>query len=314
MYSLVIPVYKNEASIPELLSALKWLNDELDGKLEAVFVVDGSPDRSHAFLRESLNNAGFQSQLLLLVRNFGSFAAIRAGLVVASGPFFAVMSADMQEPIELAREFFISLENEPVDLVIGTRESRDDPLFSRLSSQTFWFLYRKFVMPDMPVGGVDIFGCNQAFRDQLLTLDEAHSSLIGQLFWLGFRRKIIGYKRLARQHGKSAWTFRKKLTYLLDSLFSFTDLPIRLLMGIGGLGLIVSIIAGMAIFTAKLLGWIAVPGYAATMLVVLFFGALNVFGIGLIGSYAWRGYENTKRRPLAIPLMHEKFPNSTPTE
>ncbi len=308
MYSLIIPVYKNEDSIPYLVAALLSLNHELNGNVEVVFVVDGSPDHSHACLREALTEAGLRAQLLLLARNFGSFAAIRAGLSVACGPFFAVMAADMQEPMELIRDFFISLENEPIDVVIGARESRDDPWFSRICSQTFWYLYRQCVISDMPKGGVDVFGCNLAFRDQLLALDESHTSLVGQLFWLGFRRRVIGYRRLTRQHGKSAWTFRKKFKYLLDSLFAFTDLPVRILIGIGGIGLLVSLVAGMVVITAKLFGWIDVPGYAATMLTVLFFGALNTFGLGLIGSYAWRTYENTKRRPLSITLMNETFP------
>lgn len=311
MYSLIVPVYKNEASIPDLMIALKAMNHELNGDLEVVFVVDGSPDGCHALLQETLNGAGIHAQLLLLTRNFGSFAAIRNGLSVASGPYFAVMAADLQEPPELVRDFFKILENQPIDVVIGTRESRDDPLLSRISAQAFWFLYRKFVVPDMPAGGVDVFGCNMAFRNQLLTLEESHSSLIAQIFWLGFRRKIIGYNRLARQHGKSAWTLRKKLTYLLDSIFSFTDLPIKMLISSGGFALIISIFIGMIVLVSKLLGWIQVPGYAATILVVLFFGALNTLGLGLVGSYCWRGYENTKRRPLAIPLIREIFPKST---
>ena len=81
-----------------------------------------------------------------------------------------------------------------------------------------------------------MFGCNKAFRDTLLQLDESHSSLIAQIFWLGFRRKCITYVRQERTHGTSAWTLRKKVTYLMDSVFAFTDLPIRLLMRVGATG------------------------------------------------------------------------------
>ncbi len=302
MYSLIIPVFKNEESIRDLIHLLKELDGSLERRLEAIFVVDGSPDQSYARLREALPDAGFDAKLLLLSRNFGSFAAIRVGLEKASGPYFAVMSADLQEPLGLVLEFFRSIEREAVDVVIGTRERRGDPMTSRLAASLFWFLYRKFVVPDMPIGGVDVFGCNKDFRDQLLCLEESHSSLIAQLFWLGFRRKQINYSRLARQHGKSAWTFRKKIHYLMDSVFAFTDLPIQLLIVGGGVAFGISLLLGIATVVSRITGWITVPGYAATMVAVLFFGTLNVLGLGLVGSYAWRAYENTKRRPLAIPL------------
>jgi len=104
-YSLVIPVYKNEESIPSLLEAIEKLNRDLDGQLEAVFVVDGSPDQSYALLKTHLPACQFQSKLLLLSRNFGSYAAIRAGLQAATGSYFAVMAADLQEPPVLVLEF-----------------------------------------------------------------------------------------------------------------------------------------------------------------------------------------------------------------
>src|SRR3954447_11494386 len=98
MMSLVIPVYKNSGNVPPLLAALEQLNKELSGELEAVFVVDGSPDDSYLKLAQALPRAGFRSQLLSLARNFGSFAAIRAGLEAGKGQRFAVMAADLQEP------------------------------------------------------------------------------------------------------------------------------------------------------------------------------------------------------------------------
>jgi len=307
MFSVIIPVYKNEGSIPELITVLKEINYQLDGKLEAVFVVDGSPDRCYELICEALPNVDFRSRLILLSRNFGSFVAIRAGLASANGSYFAVMAADLQEPPEFIIKSFRILETEPVDIVIGTREARDDPLFSRLAANAFWYLYRKFVMHDVPVGGVDVFGCNQAFRTELLKLEESHSSLIGLVFWLGFRRKMVGYKRLKRCHGKSAWTFQRKVNYLMDSIFAFTDLPIRILISVGTMGIFLSILFGMVVLIAKLTGGLTVPGYSATVLIIIFFGALNMLALGLIGSYAWRTYENTKKRQPYIVFRDTIF-------
>ena len=304
-YSVVVPVYRNEDSIVRLVETLSEINQSLAGSLEVVFVVDGSPDRSYELLRGALKAMAFSAQLLAHSRNFGSFAAIRTGLAAAGGDYFAVLAADLQEPPELLLAFFRSLEADECDVAIGTRKSRDDPLSTRLASTVFWDLYRRLVVPDMPSGGVDIFGCNRVFRDHLLQLNEARSSLIALIFWLGFRRKLIGYARVRRNDGASSWTLRKKLDYMMDSVFAFTDYPIRLLIRFGMAGVFLSIVLATTILVARLTDVIAVPGYAATMLVVLMFGGLNLLGLGLVGSYAWRAYENSKQRPLAVVAVRE---------
>ena len=306
-HSLVVPVYGNEGSIAELVAAIATLASRLDGTFEAVFVVDGSPDASYARLHEALPAAGFRSQLLLHARNFGSFAAIRSGLEAARGDSLAAMAADLQEPIELIERFYSTLARGEADVVVGTRTGRGDPLMTRLASSMFWWTYRALVQPDIPRGGVDVFGCTRAFRDRLLALGEANTSMVGQIFWLGHRRVEIPYQRLPRRHGRSAWSFSRKLKYLMDSLFAFSDLPIRLLIAAGGTGLGAAVVFGLVVAIARLSGLVDVPGYAMTMLTVLFFGALNAFGLGIIGAYVWRAYENTKQRPLAIVQHAEEF-------
>ena len=255
-------------------------------------------------------NLKLNAQLLLLSRNFGAFSAIRAGLEVANGNYFGVMAADLQEPPELLIESLKVLETENFDVVVGARDSRKDPFLSKVSANTFWYLYKKFIISEMPVGGVDIFCCNHDFRQQLLNLDESHSSLIAQIFWLGFRRKIIYYKRLERKDGVSAWTLKKKINYMMDSIFSFTDLPIRILSKIGLIGMFFFAITGLMTFIAKVLGGIEIAGYTTTFLTIGFFGAMNLFGLGIIGSYTWRTYENTKQRPLSIILTKTFFNNN----
>lgn len=302
-FSVVIPVYKNEASIQRMLEVLSSMNRQLDGEMEAVFVVDGSPDQSFALLRAALDQLEFPAQLLAHSRNFGSFPAIRTGLEAARGDYFGVMAADLQEPPELLIAFFKALALDECDVAIGTRTGRNDPYASRLASGLFWGLYRRLVVHDMPEGGVDVFGCNWVFRDQLLKLEESRSSLIALIFWLGFRRKLVSYERIERKEGKSSWTFSKKVDYMMDSIFAFTDYPIRLLIRIGIIGCMLSVVLGMLVFAGHLSRQIDVPGYAATMLVVLFFGMLNLLGLGLVGTYAWRGYENSKCRPLAVTSM-----------
>lgn len=302
----MIPVYRNSANVPELLTALTTLSGEIPD-LEVVFVVDGSPDDSRLQLAAALPRLGFSTQLLSLSRNFGTFAAIRAGLTAARGDFYAVMAADLQEPPELIVELYRALRAGEHDLAVGRRTARHDPFLNRFFAAIYWRLYRRFVQPEIPEGGVDIFGCNRLVRDHLLALEERSSSLVGLLFWVGFRRATVPYVRRKRTAGKSAWTFRKRLGYLADSVFSFSDLPIRLLFRLGVLGIVVSLSFGLVVLAMRISGSISVPGYAATVLTVVFFGGLNSLGLGIIGGYVWRAFENSKGRPAYIVASHEVF-------
>jgi glycosyltransferase involved in cell wall biosynthesis len=307
MLSLVVPVYKNSPSIAALMEALDRLFDDLGGELELVFVVDGSPDDSYDRLWACLPRQRFRSQLLSLSRNFGAFSAVRAGLAAARGDRLAVMAADLQEPPELIVEFDRLLRSGQVDVVVGQRMSREDGIWTRLSSSAFWALYRRWVQREMPAGGVDIFGCADKVRRELIRLEEINTSLVGLLFWAGFRRAMVPYDRRARTLGESAWTLRKRLQYLSDSLFTFSDLPIRALLIFGMLGLVTSAVYTGIVLFAKLFLSIPVPGYAGTVILVSFFGGLNSLALGILGGYVWRTFENSLRRPSYIVMSTESF-------
>jgi hypothetical protein len=217
------------------------------------------------------------------------------------------MAADLQEPPELVPQMHALLAQDAADVVVAERTLRHDPPWQRWQAALFWALYRRYVVPEMPPGGVDIFACNRPFRDALLALGESRSSLIAQIFWLGFRRASVPYVRQPRQHGTSAWTWSKKIAYLSDSVFAFTDLPVRLLVRAGMVGMGISAVLALAVLLGKLFGQIGVPGYAMTLIAILFFGALNLLSLGIVGTYAWRAYENTKQRPQAVVLRVQKF-------
>jgi polyisoprenyl-phosphate glycosyltransferase len=307
MLSLVIPVYKNEPNLDRLLAALEELRVKLPEPLEVVFVVDGSPDRSYEILRQRLPAAGFAAQLVLLSRNFGSFSAIAAGLEAGAGDCFAVLAADLQEPPELVAEFRDLLARGEADVVFGVRARRSDPWFSELFSRLFWWIYRTFIVREMPPGGVDVFGCTRQVRNWLLRCPESDTNLIALLFWVGFRRRYVAYERRARQEGKSAWTIRKKLKYSLDSIFNFTDLPIQLLLSVGAVGIAFAVLFAVVLIAFKLSGRIAVPGYSAIVLTVMFFGGLTSLGLGIVGQYLWLTLQNARRRPNYIVASAERF-------
>lgn len=310
IYSLIVPLFKSEENLPSLLEGLEAFQKECNSlfQLECVFVVDGSPDRSGEVLLEKLQQGvSFQSQLHFLSKNFGAPSALRLGLSLATGQYLSNYSADMQEPFDLLKESFLRMQQGDVDICYGERVHRSDPLLSKLFSSTYWFLYRRLVSPEIPKGGLEFFICTSQVRDRLMTLTERNSFLLGMLFWMGFRRTSIPYDRQPRKIGKSAWTFRKRIHYLLDSTFSFSDFPVKFLTAVGLLGILVSVSFASALIYNKLYHNIEVPGYAAIVTAICFFGGIQSLGLGLLGEYLYRTFENTKNRPFAIVRESHRF-------
>lgn len=305
--SLIVPIYKSRDFIPGLINVLSELNRKLEGTLTVTFVVDGSPDDSYPMLREALPKVSFSSELVLLSRNFGAFPAILRGFCEADADHYAVMAADMQEPPELVLESFEKLQKGDYDICIGQRTHRRDPLHTRLASGLFWWVCRRFIEKDLPVGGVDIFACNRLVRDHLVSMPESCTSLVLQLYWLGFRRTYIPYERAERKHGKSGWSFSRKFRYMIDSIFGFTDLPIRMLAIGGALGVLISLGLMVAVLVAYFTGQITVLGYAPIMLTITFFSALQILSIAILGAYIWRVFDNTKQRPVTVMMRKESF-------
>ncbi len=307
-YSVVVPVYGNEGTLATLVDELATLAAGVDGPLEAVFVVDGSPDGSLVVLRRLLaEQRSFSAQLIALSRNFGSFSAIRVGLAAASGDYVGVMAADLQEPTRLVQDFFTALSSGEHDIAVGVRTARADPFITVLASRIFWSAFRRLGQPELPRRGVDVFACTRQVAGELIRLRESHSSLVGLLYWVGFRRVEIPYERRSRTVGKTGWKFRRKLRYFLDSIFSFTDIPILAIILIGMVGVAVSLAVGVAVLVAWLAGAVHVEGYTPIMLAIVFTASSVLVSLGVIGSYVWRTYENTKGRPAAIPMTHEHF-------
>ena len=307
-YSLVIPVYRNEETLSALLAVAANLSEQLDGALEVVFVVDGSPDRSLPILLDELPRSGLNAKVIEMSRNFGAFAAIRAGLVEASGPYFAVMAADLQEPPELVLDFFRKLAADACDVVIGVREGRDDALHVRASSALFWRSvstagaaghagggHRRLRLQS---GGARSVGCavGGALEPRgLLDLDRAPAR----------GGTLSAAAAPARQERVDAAQEACIHVRQLPVVFRSADPPavwrrdaLRLLRR--------SSTAASSCSLARP-DLIHEPGYATTVLLVAGFGALNALGLSVVGAYAWRAFENTKARPLAIVQRRFSF-------
>jgi glycosyltransferase involved in cell wall biosynthesis len=294
--SIVVPVYNNEKTLSNLISKLNSFNKNFKGKLEIIFVVDGSQDKSLQLLEKNFKLIKASCKIVQLSRNFGSFEAIRCGLKLARGKYVVVKSADLQEPLRLIEDFYKLLESGAYDIVFGRRLSRSDGYVSDKFSSLYWWLYRKFINSEIPNGGVDIFGCSKKVAQLISQFPERNSSLLGLLFWVGFNRGYVDYTREKSLNEKGSWSLSRKVKYASDSVYSFTGMPVAIIQAIGLLGLSSSFVFSISIIFLKLTGEIEVPGYTSLMLVTLFSMSAILIAVGIVGSYAWRAFENSKQR------------------
>lgn len=301
LVTIVIPVYKNEGNLPELVQSLSLIKARLASPIEVVFVVDGSPDNSWEWLT---NNHDLRQlclcRFILLSRNFGALAAVRRGIREASGDVICVIAADGQEPPDLVLEMTAPIVREEVEVVVGIRERRADSMSTRIFSCIFWMTFRLFGGRELPRRGVDVFAISARVARLLNEYKESSTSLIGLIYWSGFNRREIPYTRGKRKIGKSSWTFKKRAKYALDSITSFSEAPIAILIILGVFGFIVSSVFGTVVLVAQLLWSNSPPGYTPLILGLAFVSSTQLLGMGILGMYIWRISENVRSRPATI--------------
>ena len=296
--SIIVPVYYNENNLLPLYEDLK---DKVLNKLkdyEIVMVDDGSGDSSWEKMKE-LQRIDPQIHLIKLSRNFGSHAAILAGLARASGDCAVIKAADLQEPSEILLEMFEEWKKGN-NVVLAVREGREESVFQKAFSNLYYWLVRKLALPNMPRTGFDIFLIDRKVIEVLKLMDEKNSAITLQVLWSGFKTSTIKYVRKKREIGKSRWTLRKKIKLVVDSIVSFSYVPIRFMAAIGALFFIGSIIWGIVVFVSKLAGNIETPGYTTSLIFQLFSSGLIMFTLGILGEYMWRILDAARKRPTYI--------------
>jgi glycosyltransferase involved in cell wall biosynthesis len=302
-------VYKNEGSIEHLLNRISEISGAVTGSVEAVFVVDGSPDKSLEVLRSSLPRDGFDAKVLLLSRNFGAFSAIRAGLREARGEATVVMAADLQEPTSLILDMLGIVQRDEADVAVGVRQSRKDGVVSRTLSAVFWKVFNRVSSLELPRGGVDIFALSRSARETLNSFEESSTSLIGLIYWMGFRRQEVPYHRVERQVGKSSWSLQKRINYAKDSITAFSEFPLSVFLWSGVIGAVVSLVFALIgafqyMFTSD-----HQSQREITAIGLLFVVSYLMAGLGIIGTYLWRLAENVRNRPDSITWKTWEMPS-----
>ncbi len=299
--SIVVPVYHNALSLPNLLSKFQEIAAKnASDKFEFVFVDDGSRDDSFDVLC-SLAASDPRIRVIKLSRNFGSNAAVLAGLDQARGDALAAIAADLQDPPELIDDMLVQW-RQGRKVVLAARQSRDDPGLTSLMSDTFYAMFRRFAIASMPRRGFDFFLIDRQVCNLIKGIQESNAYLMGLILWLGFDPAVIYYHRREREkrYGRSMWTFAKKIKYFVDSFVAFSYLPVRA-SSLLGIGLAVLGIAyALVVIVARLFFGIQAEGWASLMVVLLVVSGAQLLMIGVLGEYLWRNLDETRRRPRFI--------------
>ena len=299
--SIVVPVYHNASSLPDLLIAFQALAAQnAADRFEFVFVDDGSRDNSFAVL-STLAAQEPRLRILKLSRNFGSNPAVMAGLGQARGDVVAVIAADLQDPPELIHEMLAEW-RQGRKVVLAARAERDDPGLTSLLADAFYGLFRRLAVSTMPKRGFDFFLVDRQVCDLLTHIQENNVYLMGLILWLGFSPAIIHYHRRARpaRYGRSMWTFTKKLKYFVDSFVAFSYAPVRATSLIGLALSMLGLLYAALIIGLGLVAGVAIQGWSSLMVVLLVVSGVQMLMIGTLGEYMWRNLEETRRRPRFI--------------
>ena len=299
--SVVVPVYDNADSLPLLFDRLQAVERALDERhgvrLQLIFVNDGSRDASQQALA-AIKARRPDVVVARLSRNFGAVLATRAGFRFVDGDAFTCIAADLQEPPELL------LDMVPPWLaghkfVIAVRSSRADPLPTRMGSWLYHRLLRLLVVRDYPKGGFDTALMDRQMLEPMRNCSKStFTSLLA--YWLGYAPHVVEYHRVAREHGKSGWTLRKKVASFLDVMLGFSVTPIRLISAIGLLVAGLSFAYGTWILVGALRGDAYASGFATLATMLTFLLGLVIVMLGIIGEYLWRIFEEVNQRPDVV--------------
>jgi dolichol-phosphate mannosyltransferase len=298
-YSLVVPFYDEEETLPELLRRLTALLEKMDGACEVILVDDGSGDGGYE-LAAAAHEADPRFKVLRLSRNFGHQLAVTAGLDAASGDAVIVMDADLQDPPEVALDLAARW-REGYDVVYAVREERHgDGPFKRATASLFYRTFRRMTDVDVPVDVGDFRLVDRRALDAFTSMRETNRYVRGMFSWIGFRQVGVPFRRDERFAGETKYPLGKMVKFATDGIVSFSAAPLRLALKLGFLVALLSFVMGAVFLVSKILGLYSVPGLASIAVFVAFLGGIQLLLLGIMGEYIARIHDEVKGRPLYL--------------
>lgn len=299
MISVVIPIFNEEKNIPILFERLTSSLKKTNQSFELIYVNDGSKDLSIQVIKDLSTQYPFV-KYINFSRNFGHQIAVSAGLDLCQGSEVVIIDADGQDPPEMIPVLYDKLK-EGFEIVYAKRKSRKgESAIKLLTARWFYKILAKLTSIDIPMDTGDFRIIHRKVVDQINKMPEKQKFLRGQMAWVGFRQTFVEYDRDERMSGDTGYTFRKMFRLAMDGITSFSNFPLR-----------VATISG---FVCAFIGFFLIiytlysryvlkdyePGWSSLMITIVFIGGIQLIGIGIIGEYISRIYDNIRNRPLYI--------------
>jgi dolichol-phosphate mannosyltransferase len=306
MLSVVAPLYNEEGNVAELVRRLRAAADGcfVEG-YELVFVDDGSSDRTLELLRQ---HAAVDPRIVIvqLSRNFGHQLAATAGLDIARGDAVVLIDADLQDPPELIPAM-IERWRAGYDVVYAVRRNRrGESPFKVWTARTFYRITRRLTKVAIPVDTGDFRLMSRRVVDALKSIRERHRFIRGLVSWVGYPQTAIEYDRDPRFAGDSKYPVSKMLRFAIDGITSFSDIPLRFASYFGFAVSAIAFVVAIVEIVLKIFTGYNLPGYTSTIFAILFLGGVQLIGIGILGEYIGRIYDEIKGRPLYVVAAVER--------
>jgi dolichol-phosphate mannosyltransferase len=296
-FSLIIPIYNEEDNIPLLYQRIKAVMDGLD-HCELIFINDGSRDTSLELIRD-LKAQDQRICYLSFARNFGHQIAVTAGLNFARGKAVIILDADLQDPPELLPAL-IEQWQQGYQVVYAQRTKRkQESWFKRLTAYVFYRLLQRLADVKIPADTGDFCLMDRRVVDLLNAMPERNRYIRGLRSWVGFRQTAVKFERDPRYAGEVKYTFRKSFRLAINSLVSFSIVPLRLATYLGLFSAFMALLMAMLVLYWRLFQVNSpITGLATIVIAILFLGSVQLICIGILGEYIGRIYDEVKGRPL----------------
>jgi len=295
--SIVIPVYNNAQALQELCRLLANTLSNKFSAYEVIFVNDGSRDNSLALLKEmATTNPNFK--VMGLSRNFGQHPSICAGFEHATGDYIVLMDADLQDSPKDIPTLYEAIIKNDVDVIYTVKKDEEKMFASRITSNLYHFVFAKIIGTNVPIniGTFRLF--NRQFLEEIKRYKEVNILYGPLMFFIGFKSSYVTLRYQDRKHGKSAYTFAKRLKLAVNSIISYTDIPHKLSMYFGSLILFTSLAYGLVVFCQYIFFGSSIPSGLTLIIFILsiMLGAI-MLSLGIIGGYLFRVYQEVLARP-----------------
>ncbi len=297
-YSFIIPIYNEEETLPEMYRRVSAVADRMDGAVELLLVNDGSRDRSLSIIRE-LHQQDRRVCYLSFARNFGHQIAVTAGLNFARGEAIVILDADLQDPPELIPDM-VEKWHQGYQVVYARRTKRHrESWFKRFTAYGFYRLLNSLAEVDIPTDTGDFCLLDRQVVDILNAMPEQNRYLRGLRSWVGFRQTAISFERDPRFAGDVKYTFYKSFGLAVNSLVSFSKVPLRISTYLGLLAAALAIFMSVLVLYWRLTSTNSpLTGFATITIAIFFLASVQLIVIGILGEYIGRIYEEVKARPL----------------